>query len=100
MRNEAGYAAQKRGLAAAGRPEQRKNFAGRQLQVDPVHRDQVAVAHAHLVKPDRLRLKFGDTHPVTISKPAHRSIASTTTAVKTMSIVEIAQTVGSVSSMA
>ena len=34
------------GLAAAGRPEQRDEFAGLQLEVDVVDREEIAVALA------------------------------------------------------
>ena len=44
-RLQSGDGAQRGGLAAAGRAEQRHQFAGRDVEADAVHRDDVAVAH-------------------------------------------------------
>ena len=49
---EAGDEPQRRRLAGSGRAEQRKELAGRDLEIDPVDRHDVAVRLANPVKPD------------------------------------------------
>ena len=45
---EPGHHAQRRGLAAAGRPEQRDELAALDAQIDAVDRDKVAEVPAHI----------------------------------------------------